>query len=80
MSSAPLTIADFETLARQRMEPTAYDYYAGAAGDELTATLNCRAFDRLLFRPHVLVDTSRVDMSTTVLGERLALPILLAGG
>ena len=78
MSSDPLTVADFEVLARERMERTAYDYYAGAAGDELTAALNCRAFDRLLFRPRVLVDASRVDTSTTVLGERIALPILLA--
>ena len=35
-SSVPITVADFEALARDRIEPGAWDYYAGGAGDEHT--------------------------------------------
>ncbi|MDE3155624.1 MAG: alpha-hydroxy-acid oxidizing protein [Acidobacteriota bacterium] len=69
---------EYEAIARTRMEASAYDYYAGAAGDERTLAENRRGFDRLLLRPRVLVDVSRVDTATTLLGESLALPILLA--
>ncbi len=73
-----LTIDDYEAEARQRMERSAYDYYAGAAGDERTVAANRTAFDDILLRPRVLVDVSSVELSTTVLGEPLALPVLLA--
>ena len=73
-----LTIDDYEAEARQRMERSAYDYYAGAAGDERTVAANRAAFDDILLRPRVLVDVSSVELSTTVLGEPLALPVLLA--
>ena len=74
----PLTIDDYEALARQRMEKSAYDYYAGAAGDERTLAANRSAFDDILLRPRVLVDVSTVELATTVLGEKLALPVMLA--
>src|SRR5262245_9866423 len=60
------------------MDPAAFDYYAGGAGDELTLAENVRAFDRVWLTPRVLVDVSRVDVATTLLGQRLSLPILLA--
>ena len=73
-----LKVDDYEAVARERMEPSAYDYYAGAAGDERTLQENRRAFDRVTLRPRVLVDVSRIDLSTTVLGHAIELPILLA--
>ena len=73
-----LTIDDFEAAARERMERTAYEYYAGAAGDERTLTANRTAFDDITLRPRVLVDVSRIDTATTVLGEPLAVPVMLA--
>ncbi|HUF22815.1 MAG TPA: alpha-hydroxy acid oxidase [Vicinamibacterales bacterium] len=60
------------------MEPAAWDYYAGAAGDERTLADNVEALGRLKLVPRVLVDVSRVDTSTTVLGEPLSMPIMLA--
>ncbi|MEK7330798.1 MAG: alpha-hydroxy acid oxidase, partial [Candidatus Eisenbacteria bacterium] len=78
MPAQPLNVADYETLARKRMERGAFDYFAGGSGDERTLAMNVRAFDRFVLRPRVLVDMSRVDTSTTVLGERLRMPILLA--
>ena len=74
----PLNVTDYEALAQARLDGPTYDYYAGAAGDEQTLTANCRAFDRIMLRPRVLVDVSRIDMTSHVLGERIAIPIMLA--
>ena len=73
-----VNIQDFENAARERMERTAFRYYAGAACDERTLAANREAFGRILIRPRVLVDVSRVDLATRVLGESLAVPIMLA--
>ncbi|MGH2728991.1 MAG: alpha-hydroxy acid oxidase [Actinomycetota bacterium] len=66
---------DFEALAKERMEPAAYDYYAGGAADEITLADNVDAFRRFRLRPRVLVDISGLDPSTTMLGERVAMPV-----
>ena len=50
----------------------------GGAEDEVSLRLNRAAFHRLTFRPRVLVDASRLDQSTTVLGQALATPLILA--
>jgi 4-hydroxymandelate oxidase len=78
MTAAPINVADYEALARAKMDRGAFDYYAGGAEDERTLEANRRGFDRVLFRPRVLVDVSRLDLSCTVLGEKLAAPILIA--
>jgi 4-hydroxymandelate oxidase len=74
----PLTVDDYETIARGRMERSAYDYYAGGAGDERTLTANRAAFDAIRLRPRVLVDVSAIDLATTVLGQAIDLPVLLS--
>lgn len=74
----PINISDFEALARGRMEPSAFDYYAGGANDERTVADNLRAFDRWVIRPRMLTGVREVDTSTTLLGSPLTLPIALA--
>lgn len=74
----PINLADFEELARQRVEPAAWGYIAGGADDEVTLRDNVAAFRRLRLLPRVLVDVSRVDPGATVLGQWVALPVLLA--
>jgi isopentenyl diphosphate isomerase/L-lactate dehydrogenase-like FMN-dependent dehydrogenase len=74
----PLTIDDYEAMARERMERSAFDYYAGAAGDERTLAANREAFSRIVLRPRVLVDVSSIDLTTTILGRAIEFPILLA--
>src|ERR1700674_4257022 len=74
----PLNLRDFEALARERMPAGAFAYYAGGAGDEHTLRDNEAAFARRRLRPRVLVDVSRIDMSTTLLGERVAMPVGVA--
>lgn len=77
-SVEPVNLADYEELARQRVEPGAWGYLAGGADDEITLRDNVAAYQRLRLVPRVLVDVSRVDPATTVLGQRVAFPILLA--
>jgi isopentenyl diphosphate isomerase/L-lactate dehydrogenase-like FMN-dependent dehydrogenase len=78
ITMAPLTVDEYEQLARERMDRAAYDYYAGAAGDERTLADNRQAFDRLKLRPRVLVDVSAIDTHTTVAGHAIDLPVMLA--
>lgn len=78
-----LTVEDFELAARQKLGEKIYakgtfDYVAGGAGEEYTLRANRQAFDRWNVRPHVLVDVGKVDLATTVLGEEIPFPILLA--
>ncbi len=76
----PITVAEFEPLARERMAatPAAWDYYAGGAGDELTIADNRDAWNRLRLRPHVLVDVSKIELGTTAFGARLGHPVIVA--
>src|SRR5688500_427136 len=74
----PISLADLEPLARARMEPGAWDYYAGGSGDELTIADNREAWNRLRLLPRVLIDVSRVDLSTSAFGVPLAHPVVVA--
>lgn len=78
MSDRPINLYDFEAAAKERLERMAYDYYASGAMDEITLRRNQRAFDRIRLRYRVLRDVSRRDLVTSLLGRRLALPVLVA--
>ena len=71
-------VLDFEAIARGRMEPAFYDYYAGGAEDEITLAANRRAFAEVFLRPRVLVDVSRIETATTLLGTSVSMPVLIA--
>lgn len=73
-----VTLAEFEPLARLVMEPSAFDYVAGGAWDEIDMVENEAAWRRRRLRPRVLVDVSRVDPSTTMLGEATTMPLAIA--
>ena len=73
-----VSLEDFEALARERLDAGAYDYIAGGSWDEITLRANRERFQRWQLRPRVLNDTSRVDVSTTVLGTPVAMPVGLA--
>jgi 4-hydroxymandelate oxidase len=74
----PLTVDEYEAIARERMERSAYDYYAGGSGDERTLAANRSAFDAIALRPRVLVDVNHVDLRTSVLGQSIEFPVMLA--
>jgi isopentenyl diphosphate isomerase/L-lactate dehydrogenase-like FMN-dependent dehydrogenase len=73
-----IELDEFEAAARELLPQMVFDYFAGGAGDEWTLAENRRAFDRWVLRPRILADVSNVDTSTTVLGQPVAFPILLA--
>jgi 4-hydroxymandelate oxidase len=71
-------VDDYERLAEELLPRMVFDYYAGGAGEEWTLRENRAAFARWALRPRVLVDVSSRDLSTSVLGTPVALPILVA--
>jgi 4-hydroxymandelate oxidase len=74
----PLNLRDLEALARARLSQMTWDYYASGADDESCVRRNVEAFERIALHYRVLVDVSQRDASTTVLGQRVAMPILVA--
>jgi isopentenyl diphosphate isomerase/L-lactate dehydrogenase-like FMN-dependent dehydrogenase len=74
----PLNVWDYERLAAERLDPGAHGYYAGGAGDELTLRDNVEAFRRWQLRPRVLVDVDSCTTATTVLGQDVSMPLLVA--
>lgn len=73
-----INVYDFEAAARDVMSQMAYDYYASGANDEITLRQNHAAYDEIALRYRVLVDVSTRDLSTTVLGHDVSMPILVA--
>ena len=72
------SIADLRRLAKRRLPRAVFDYADGAAEDEVTARRNEAAFEDYELLPRVLRDVSSVDLSTTVLGTPVSMPVLLA--
>lgn len=78
LSPEPINLFEFEAIARERLAKEEYDYIAGGATDEISVERNCRAYRSWALRPRVLTDVSAIDLSTTVLGTKVSLPVLLA--
>ncbi|CAI5472743.1 unnamed protein product [Closterium sp. Yama58-4] len=77
-SSTVTNISEFQCLAKEKLPKQAYDYYASGAEDQWTLAENRNAFERIRFRPRILIDVSSVDTTTSVLGHRISMPIMLA--
>ncbi|HUL91596.1 MAG TPA: alpha-hydroxy acid oxidase [Burkholderiales bacterium] len=65
---------DFRRLARKRLPGPIFNYIDGAADDETTYRRNTEAFERCDLVPNVLRGVANVDLSVTVMGQKLALP------
>ena len=74
----PLTAADWEGRAREKLERRPFDYVAGGAGAEATMRANREAFERRRIRPRMLTGNAQRDLSVEVLGTRSPAPFLLA--
>ncbi|KAF8161327.1 FMN-dependent dehydrogenase-domain-containing protein [Crassisporium funariophilum] len=72
-----LNLHDFEAIAKHVMPEKAWAYYSSAADDEITNRENHAAYHRIWFRPQILIDVTRVNWSTTVLGHRSSMPIYI---
>ncbi|WP_330333172.1 aminotransferase class I/II-fold pyridoxal phosphate-dependent enzyme [Streptomyces sp. NBC_00536] len=74
----PLTTADYEALARRRLDPGVWDFLEGGAGDERTLTANREVFDRVRLRPRVLTGIGAPATETKILGSVWAAPLGVA--
>ena len=73
-----LNLDELEAAARERLPAMAYGYYAGGADDELALRGNAAAYRRWSLYHRVLVDVATRELATTVLGQPLALPVMIA--
>ncbi|XP_047266170.1 peroxisomal (S)-2-hydroxyacid oxidase GLO4 isoform X6 [Capsicum annuum] len=78
MAGEPVHVNEFQELARQVLPKMYYDFFAGGAEDQYTLKENIEAFCRITIRPRILVDVSRIDMSTIILGHKTSAPIIVA--
>jgi isopentenyl diphosphate isomerase/L-lactate dehydrogenase-like FMN-dependent dehydrogenase len=77
-ASRVLNIADLRRLAKRRVPKAVFDYLDGGADGEITLRENCRAFEDIIFRPHQAVAMESCNLGTTVLGQAISLPAMLA--
>jgi len=73
-----LNLHDLEPLAHEKLPAPLFDFIAGGAEDEVTLRANRAAFEAIEFRPRVLVDVTNIDTTTSVLGQALPFPVMLA--
>uniref|UniRef100_A0A3Q2V388 (S)-2-hydroxy-acid oxidase n=1 Tax=Haplochromis burtoni TaxID=8153 RepID=A0A3Q2V388_HAPBU len=71
-------VSDFEEEARKTLPKAVYDYYRSGADEQKTLADNVAAFNRWYLVPRVLRDVSTVDLSVSVLGEELSMPLCVA--
>lgn len=71
-------VSDFEERARRVLPKAVYDYYRSGADEQRTLQDNVEAFSRWCLVPRVLRDVSSVDMSLSILGQRLSMPVCVA--
>ena len=64
--------------ARRNLTQDIWDYLTGGAESETTLRRNRLGFDTLALRPRVCVDVSKIDTSTTFLGQKLRIPVMMA--
>lgn len=68
-------VGDFRALAQRRLPAPIFHYIDGAADDEVTCRRNTEAYERCDLVPNVLAGLSDIDMSVTVMGQKLAMPL-----
>jgi L-lactate dehydrogenase (cytochrome) len=66
--------SDFRRMAQRRLPGPIFNYIDGAADDEATYRRNTASFETCDLVPNVLRGVSEVDMSVTVMGQKLAMP------
>ena len=73
-----INIDDMRSLARKRLPKTVFEFIDGGAQDEISLRANRADFERYAFRTRTLTDISTRDISTSILGQRSAAPLILA--
>src|SRR5205085_4296233 len=73
-----LNVADYARAARAKLPKEVYDYCEGGALDEITLRENTAGWEGLKLYYHVLAGVRDRDLSTTVLGQKISMPIAIA--
>jgi 4-hydroxymandelate oxidase len=73
-----LNVADYARAARSKLPRHVFDYYEGGALDEVTVRENTAGWERLKLYYRVLAGVGNRDMTTTVLGQPISMPIVIA--
>ncbi|KAH3666807.1 hypothetical protein OGAPHI_003256 [Ogataea philodendri] len=73
-----MNLHDMEYIAKNTLPRGAWAYYSSGADDEITLRENHYAYQRIYFRPRVLVDVSKIDTSTTLLGTKSSVPFYVS--
>lgn len=73
-----VNVLEFEPVAKSKLPLRNYDYIAGGVDDEVTLRRNREAFQWITLRPRFLRDVSKLDLSLTLFGEKIEMPILVA--
>ena len=77
MVDKPINLYEYEALAKELMPKPEWDFVEGGATDEITISRTRQALDSIMLRPRMLVKMDVLDLSTTVLGERIDFPLMM---
>jgi L-lactate dehydrogenase (cytochrome) len=72
------SISDYRELARRRLPPFLFEYIDGGSYAEVTLRRNITDLEQIALRQRVMCDVSTIDLSTTLFGQAMALPVALA--
>ena len=70
-----LNTFDFENVAARTMTEEGWGYYSSGADDEITLRENHTAFQRIWFKPRILINVKTIDLSTSILGVKSSFPL-----
>ena len=73
-----MNVEDLRRAAKRRLPRSVFDYIDGGADGEVTLRENVRAFEDVSFRPRCAVETPPPDLTTSVIGIPISMPIILA--
>lgn len=77
-AAVPVNVYEYHELAKKKLPAMVYGYYGSGADDMQTLKDNEDGFKRLRFRPRVLIDVSRQDLTARILGTSCSFPLVLA--
>jgi 4-hydroxymandelate oxidase len=77
-SETLINVADYARAARRTLPKDVLDYYEGGALDEITLRENTAGWERLKFYYRVLASVGKRDLTTTVLGQTISMPMAVA--
>src|SRR5262245_13999034 len=73
-----VSLQEIVATARRNLPQDLWDHLSGGSDSETTLARNRQALDSLALRQRVLVDVRNIDISTTLLGQKLTTPVFLA--